>query len=101
MRQNSSMVLPAATVQPLRAIKGALPLTRRTLIDESWSGECSDRGDGLGSYGKIGNLVIVFEGLPTSTNRPKGIDSLPATDVRSSELLEALASFVEPQPASD
>src|SRR5688572_1879496 len=90
-RPGSNIVLPAATVHPVRPIKGALPRARRTLIDLSWSGECFDRGDGRASYGKIGSLVIVFEGLPTSTNRPNGIDSLLATDVRSSELLDALA----------
>ena len=90
---------PSVTVKPVSSIKGSLPNDLRTLTDQTTGGECTDIGDGKAAYGKVGSLVLVFEGLPRSAERPNGIDSLRATDVRTFELLQALASFVN-RPSS-
>jgi hypothetical protein len=85
--------LPSTTVQPIAKFKGALPPTDQRLIDEAQSGTCTDYGDGHGAWAKVGELIVVFVGLPKSRERPNGIDSFRPTDIRTVELLDALRDF--------
>ena len=85
--------LPATTVQPIAKFKGDLPARNQTLTDEAQSGTCTDYGDGHGAWAKVGDLVVVFIGLPKSQERPNGIDSFRPTDIRIVELLDALRDF--------
>ncbi|HUE79507.1 MAG TPA: hypothetical protein VMN38_07740 [Sphingomicrobium sp.] len=84
---------PSSTVEPIEAIVGSLPSGRRKLA-EALGHSCSNYGDGYGdgegSAAKVGSLVVVFEGLPKSQERPNGIDSLRATSIRNDDLLERL-----------
>lgn len=80
----------AANVTPLQAIKGLLPTQRRMLARENQPGACTDYGDGLGALSSSGELVLVFEGLPISRERRRGIDSFPASAIRFVPLLDAM-----------
>ena len=85
--------LPSTTVQPVAKLKGNLPSGKQVLTDEAQTGACTDYGDGHGAWGKVGDLVIVFVGLPKSRERPNGIDSFKPSDIRTVELLDALRDF--------
>ena len=74
----------------IAALKGDLPKTRRVLTDEAQAGMCTDVGDGEGSLTAINKLVVVFEGLPKSEHRPRGIDSFRASSVRSVPVLDLM-----------
>jgi len=85
--------LPSTTVQPIAKFKGMLPSADQVLTDEAQSGTCTDYGDGHGAWGKIGDLVVVFFGLPKTRERPNGIDSFESKEIRTVELLDALRDF--------
>lgn len=85
-------ILPTAVVRPLLAVKGNLPGEDQTLSDVLWT-SCGNHGDGDASRSTKDTLVYVFEGIPNSKIRPRGIDSLRAADVRSYELLTPLYEF--------
>ena len=77
----------------LTSFKGGLPAINRSLVDQSEGGLCSDAGDGHGATGSVGDLVVVFEGLPKSIYRPRGIDSFPVASVRTAQLLDWLRTY--------
>ena len=81
---------PSTVVKPLISLKGTLPKSARRLTGEPAGGLCQDRGDGFAAFAAKGQLVVVFEGLAVSEDRPRGIDSLDAVDVRSMPVLNAL-----------
>jgi hypothetical protein len=83
------LVDPSATVRVIAALRGEPPKERK-LTGQAAGGLCWDRGDGLGAFAKVGDLVVVFEGLPVSEDRPRGIDSLPAKAIRTVPLLDEL-----------
>jgi hypothetical protein len=83
----------SAIVRPLHSLKGALPTRDRTLTGQAAGGLCTDRGDGTGAFGTAGDLVVVFENVPRSENRPRGVDSFPAMEIRSIDLLDKLREF--------
>jgi hypothetical protein len=85
---------PTAVVRPLKAIKGILPQGDVTLVEFNTGGLCSNKGDGRGAFAKEGELVIVFEGLPKHDLQPNGVYSLPASLVRSDDLLIELAHYL-------
>lgn len=93
-RGQGSGAKPTSIIEPIETISGKLPTTRRTLTEVEERG-CSNwgdgDGDGQGTGVPAGELVIVFEGLPKSKERPNGIDSLRATSVRHVQLLEPLS----------
>ena len=91
--QTKPMTLPSTTVQPIAKFKGELPSTNQILTDEAQTGTCTDYGDGHGAWGKVGELVVVFVGLPKSEARPNGIDSFTPGEIRTVELLDALRDF--------
>ena len=80
---------PSVTVSLVAALKGEPP-KKRKLTGQAAGGLRWDRGDGLGAFAKAGNWVVVFEGLPVSQDRPRGIDSLPAKAIRTVPLLDQL-----------
>jgi len=80
-------------VRPLKAYKGSLPTSLRSLVWVPASLCGGDISDGEGWRGQPGELVVVFEGLDQSMWRPNGIDSLLATSIRSPELLRWLEQF--------
>jgi len=52
------------------------------------------RGDGDGALGQVGEPVLVLEGLKQSEEyRPRGIESFRTKELRSEEVLDALAKF--------
>jgi len=86
-----------ATVRPIASFRGTLPSSDRTLRDEGGSGMCTDIGDGRGAMSSVGDLVVVFEGLPEAlknaygfNDRPRGIDSFDVSSIRTIELLDWL-----------
>ncbi len=95
-RAQGIRIRPKSIVEPVEAISGRLPSIARTLIEVE-SNSCSNWGDGYGdgegTAASVGSLVVIFEGLPKSANRPNGIDSLRATSVRRAELLERLSKY--------
>lgn len=86
----SKSTLPSTKVLPIFAFKGLKPVTERVLVDEAASGMCSDVGDGMGAWEDVGQLVVVFEGLPVTEYRPRGIDSFPVSAIRTVPLLDLL-----------
>jgi hypothetical protein len=82
--------LPSTRVQPIAPLKGDLPSRGTTLTDQAASGMCTDVGDGEGSWAEVGKLVVVFEGLPKSQHRPRGVDSFSASPIRTVALLDLL-----------
>ena len=89
---------PRATIKPIKALKGTFKPGERELIIEADAGiACEDRGDGYAAYATVGTTVVVFEGLPVSQARPRGIDSLPASDIRTVPLLLVLMDLYGPQ----
>jgi hypothetical protein len=82
--------VPSTKVEPTKSLKGELPRDRQQLIDEAQTGTCTHYGDGHGAWAKVGDLVVVFVGLPTSAARPNGIDSLMPSEIRTIGLLDAL-----------
>ena len=87
---------PMSTIEVVDVISGKPTSTRRTLVETRERG-CSNwgdgDGDGQGVGAPVGELVIVFEGLPRSTELPNGTDSVRATSVRHVELLERLSKY--------
>ena len=81
---------PSTTVRPIAPLKGAPASDDRVLTGEAAGGLCTDRGDGLGAFADNGDLVVVFEGLPKSDDRPRGIDSFQAKAIRTISLLDEL-----------
>ena len=81
-------IWPSTRVRPFAALKGALPKSDQALTDETWGGMCDTRGDGDGAWGNIGELVVVFVGLPKSEQQPRGIDSFRARLIRTSQVLD-------------
>lgn len=82
--------LPSTEVEPLKALKGGLPTKRIRLEGEGAGGMCSDVGDGTGAFASTGSLVVVFEGVPKSEYRPRGIDSFTTAEIRTIPLLDLL-----------
>ena len=82
--------LPSTRVRPLASLKGTFASADRTLTDEAASGMCTDIGDGQGALSGVGKLVVVFEGLPKTSERPRGIDSFEAGSIRTVPLLDWL-----------
>ena len=70
-----------------------LPQSDQKLTGEGAGGWCTDRGDGMASFEDKGTLVVIFEGLPITKERPRGIDSLSAMDIRTVDLLDGLRAF--------
>lgn len=89
----ASGVLPSTRVRPMASLKGTLPPDDQTLTDEAQSGMCTDIGDGHGARSYIGELVVVFEGLPKTGERPRGIDSFQVGSIRTFELLDRLREY--------
>ena len=87
----------AATVQPLKAIKGRLPGVRTLRATAPTSCGISN-GDGDGSYASVGELVVVFEGVRKKKDRPRGIDSVRMIEVRSGSLLDPVEEWLGKQP---
>ena len=86
----SPRVQPSTTIQPIAALKGSLPTVPRTLTGTGAGGMCTDVGDGEGSWSEVGKPIVVFEGLPQSEYRPRGIDSFKAGSIRTVPLLDWL-----------
>jgi hypothetical protein len=53
----------------------------------------TDRGVGSGAFCFAGDLVVVVEKVPTSEDRPRGIDSFSAMEIRTVDLLDKLREF--------
>jgi hypothetical protein len=83
-------ILPSTRVHAIAALKGDLPSTERILTDQGESGMCTDVGDGEGSWTEVNKLVVVFEGLPKSEYRPRGMDSFGASSIRTVPLLDLM-----------
>jgi len=82
---------PSATVRPIVALKGSsFSGGDRKLTGEGAGGLCTDRGDGLGVFAEIGELIVVYEGVPKTADRPRGIDSFRASAIRTGPLLDEL-----------
>ena len=81
-------------VEPRKALKGRLPTKERLLKNPNTGGLCFDAGDGSGANGRPGDIVMVFEGLSKKDDRPNGIDSFLAVELRTIELLDALAAYL-------
>lgn len=94
---NKAPALPRVTVQPLHSIRGSLPPVRKTLAHTNWA-SCGNYGDGDAAWASVGEIVLVFEGLPRSEQRPNGIDSLLASDLRTFELLDPLYQYGSENP---
>ncbi|GAA4028863.1 hypothetical protein GCM10022281_04940 [Sphingomonas rosea] len=77
------------TIRLVASLKGEAPKQQR-LAGEKAGSLCKDRGDGLGAFSKVGDLIVVFEGLARSDERPRGIDSIPAKLIRTVPLLDEL-----------
>ena len=91
---NSPSGIYEAMVEPKKALKGRLPHGDRKLANPNTGGLCFDAGDGSGANGRPGEIVVVFEGLSKTRDRLNGIDSLRAKEIRSSDLLDALAAYL-------
>ena len=86
-------------IRPISSFRGTLPSTERTLQDSGEAGGmCTDIGDGRGAMSSVGDLVVVFEGLPEAlknaygfNDRPRGIDSFDVSSIRTIELLDWLS----------
>ena len=87
----------STVVTPLEALKGERKNGTQTLIDDGGPGLCDDRGDGFGAQADTDALVVVFEGLPTSPERPRGVDSLRVNDIRTPPLLYKLMGRYGPK----
>jgi hypothetical protein len=81
---------PSTRVRPLSSFKGALPTEELNLVDQTLAGICTDMGDGLGVKSAAGNLVVVFEGMPKTAYRPRGVDSFQVSSIRTVALLDWL-----------
>jgi len=95
-REQDVRIRPAAMIEAVEAIKGKLPTGTRSLA-ETEQHSCSNwgdgHGDGEGTAAPVGSLIIVFEGLPKSQDKPNGVDSLRATSIRSGALLDRLSKY--------
>jgi hypothetical protein len=87
----------STVVRPLKALSGELKTQDRSLVDDGGLGLCDDRGDGYGAFADSGDFVVVFEGLPITTERPRGTDSLKVNDIRSEALLDNLSALYGPK----
>jgi len=81
------------TVHPIGAIRGSAPAADQKLRDDTRSGMCASVGDGDISDLPPGSYVVVFDGLPHDTYRPRGIDSFAVDSLRNGDLLDALKKF--------
>ena len=88
-------------VRPLRAYRGKLPHSSRSLVFVPASLCTGDISDGEGWRGKPGELVVIFEGVGRTMWRPNGVDSLLATSIRSPELLRWIQRFGTPINRAD
>jgi hypothetical protein len=90
------------TVRPVKAYRGALPRSPVKLAFVPAS-LCTgdDISDGEGWRGKPGELVVIFDRLKPTANRPNGIDSLMATSIRSQVLSSWIEQFGTVVPSSD
>ena len=89
---------PRTVIRLAKAVKGTPNLRERELISEADAGGwCEDRGDGYAAYAPVGTTVVVFEGLPVTQRRPRGIDSLMASQIRTAPLLLVLMSLYGPE----
>lgn len=84
------VTLPSSRVHPIVSLKGAMPPEDRTLTGEGAGGMCTDVGDGFGAFSEVGSLVVVFEGVPKTFIRPRGLDSFQAKAIRTIPLLDEL-----------
>jgi hypothetical protein len=80
-------------VQPVHAIRGSAPRGQQRLRDDSVSGMCASVGDGDISDLPPGSYLVVFDGLPHDTFRPRGIDSFSVDSLRNGDLLDALTKL--------
>lgn len=88
----------STTVRPIASFRGTLPSSDETLQDSGEAGGmCTDIGDGRGAMSSVGDLVVVFEGLPKELknpygfiDRPRGKDSFDVSSIRTIELLDWL-----------
>lgn len=89
-----------ATVQPLNEIKGVMPKSRQLTSLPPNVGFCGGfaLGDGDATFGEKGELVVVFEGLPPSSEHPRGIDSVLMNQVFYGPLLDKVDSWASSQP---
>lgn len=81
---------PSTTVRPILSLRGKPSSGDRVLTGERAGGLCSDRGDGFAAFANVNDLVVVFEGLPRSVDRPRGIDSFGAKAIRTVPMLDEL-----------
>jgi hypothetical protein len=88
---------PSTVVHPIAAFRGTLPSNNQTLQDMGATGMCTDIGDGKGAWGAVGDLIVVFEGLPEGLKnaygfnaRPHGKDSFDVSSIRTVDLLDWL-----------
>ena len=88
----------STNVRPIASFRGKLPSTNQTLRDAGeGGGMCTDIGDGRGAMSSVGDLVVVFEGIPEApknsygfNDRTRGIDSFDVSSIRTFELLDWL-----------
>jgi len=82
------------TVHPVQAIRGSAPTSdQRLKLDGMMGGMCESVGDGDIAHLPVGAYIVVFDGLPHDTYRPRGIDSFDVNEIRNSKLLDALRAF--------
>ncbi|WP_309603337.1 hypothetical protein [Sphingomonas sp.] len=87
----------STVVKPLKPIKGAMPEIRK--LEGSMPSSCGDpNGDGDAPLAKVGELVVVFEGVKKHEHRPRGIDSVRMIGVHSGVLLDHVQEWLSEQP---
>ena len=86
-----------ASIQPLKALKGAMP-DKRQLISANQSSCGWADGDGDATFAKPGELVVIFEGLPKRKERPRGVDSVRMIEVTYGSLLDPVQEWLATQP---
>jgi len=94
----ASRARSVAFVEPLRALKGKMPVGTQTLegfMPDSCGGP---NGDGFGAYAVKEDLIIVFLGVSKLPNRPNGIGSVKVEDVRNLDLLDGVQTWLDSQP---
>jgi hypothetical protein len=87
----------STTLETLKPIKGKVT-GRRTLRGTSPDSCGNAYGDGDGAYAKVGELVVVFEGVETDETRPRGIDSVRMIEVHYGSLLDPVQEWLQSQP---
>ena len=87
----------SSTVQPVKPITGSMPKSTIFLIGAPDS--CGNpTGDGFGAQGKVGELVVVFEGVGKTQARPRGRDSVRMVSVLTGSLLDSVQEWLSKQP---